>query len=72
MQGESDQAIIAYSTAARKFQQSHLPKVFIGMEHVHQGNFHLASLFFKAADSLLHEDPLCLNESGVVAFHRRE
>ncbi|KDN52205.1 TPR-like protein [Tilletiaria anomala UBC 951] len=72
MQGESDQAIVAYSTAARKFQQSHLPKVFIGMEHVHQGNFHLADLFFKASSALLPEDPLCLNESGVVAFHRQE
>lgn len=33
-EGEHDQAIAAYSTAVRLFQGSHLPQLFIGMQHL--------------------------------------
>lgn len=72
MEGESDQAITAYSTAARKFQQSHLAKLFIGMEHLHQGNLSLARLFLDGSAEQEPNDPLCLSERGVVAYWKEE
>lgn len=68
MEGESDQAITAYSTAARKFQFSGLPRLFIGMEHLLQGNKNLAMIFLNSSAEELGNDPLCANERGVAAF----
>ncbi|WFC99252.1 anaphase-promoting complex subunit Cut9 [Malassezia yamatoensis] len=68
MEGESDQAITAYSTAARRFQSSGLPLLFIGMEHLLQGNRNLAILFLDSSAEELGDDPLCLNERGRAAF----
>ncbi|CDW97270.1 hypothetical protein [Sporisorium scitamineum] len=68
MEGESDQAIIAYSTAARLFPQSHLPKLFVGMEHLHQDNLSLARLSLEGAAAIWPHDPLLANERGVVAL----
>ncbi|PKI84531.1 anaphase-promoting complex subunit Cut9 [Malassezia vespertilionis] len=69
LEGESDQAITAYSTAARKFQSSGLPRLFIGMEHLQQGNKNLALIFLNSSAAELGDDPLCANERGVAAFH---
>ena len=69
LEGESDQAITAYSTAARKFQFSGLPRLCIGMEHLAQGNRSLAQLFLASAAEEMGDDPLCANERGVAAFH---
>lgn len=69
LEGESDQAITAYSTAARKFPDSGLPRLFIGMEHLAQGNGSLAQLFLQSAEKELGRDPLCANERGVALFH---
>lgn len=41
-EGEHDQAIAAYSTASRLFQGSHLPSLFLGMQHLGLGNMQLA------------------------------
>lgn len=41
-EGEHDQAIAAYSTAARLFQGSHLPGLFLGMQHLALNNMSLA------------------------------
>lgn len=41
-EGEHDQAIAAYSTAARLFQGSHLPQLFLGMQHLALNNMSLA------------------------------
>ncbi|RMZ80371.1 hypothetical protein DV738_g2833, partial [Chaetothyriales sp. CBS 135597] len=41
-EGEHDQAIAAYSTAARLFQGSHLPQLFLGMQHLALNNMALA------------------------------
>ena len=68
LEGESDQAITAYSTAARKFPQAGLPRLFIGMEHLAQGNRSLAQLFLQSAAEELVNDPLCANERGVALF----
>lgn len=68
LEGESDQAIIAYSTAARLFPISHLPKLFVGMEHLHQDNLSLARLSLEGSAAIFASDPLLANERGIVAF----
>lgn len=69
MEGESDQAITAYSTAARKFPHAGLPRLFIGMEHLVQANRSLAQLFLQSAAEELGDDPLCANERGVAYYY---
>ena len=68
MEGEHDQAISAYTTAARLFEGSHLPSLFLGMQHMELGNIVLAEEFYNSAYRLNKSDPLLLNELGVVAY----
>ncbi|KAJ5089067.1 hypothetical protein N7532_007751 [Penicillium argentinense] len=51
-EGEHDQAIAAYSTAARLFQGSHLPQLFLGMQHLALNNMTLALEYLNAAYSM--------------------
>lgn len=84
-EGEHDQAIAAYSTAARLFQGSHLPQLFLGMQHLALNNMSLAHEYLTAAyamstgaaagtvppSSEAHGgDPLVINELGVVLYHQ--
>ena len=83
-EGEHDQAITAYSTSARLFQgyvldivivliiRSHLPLLFIGMEHLQLSTSNLAEEFFWAAEKISPTDPLLLNELGVIAYNKDE
>lgn len=48
-EGEHDQAIAAYSTAARLFQGSHLPQLFLGMQHLALNNMQFAWEYCLAA-----------------------
>jgi anaphase-promoting complex subunit 6 len=48
-EGEHDQAIAAYSTAARLFQGSHLPQLFLGMQHLALNQMSLAHEYLTAA-----------------------
>ena len=48
-EGEHDQAIAAYSTAARLFQGSHLPQLFLGMQYLALNNMQLAWEYCTAA-----------------------
>lgn len=48
-EGEHDQAIAAYSTAARLFQGSHLPQLFLAMQHLALNNMQLAWEYCVAA-----------------------
>lgn len=68
-EGEHDQAISAYSTAARLFQGTHLPQLFLGMQHLQLNNITLADEYLQTAYQLCKTDPLLLNELGVVFFH---
>jgi len=68
-EGEHDQAISAYSTAARLFQGSHLPPLFLGMQNLQLNNLSLAREYLHTAYMLCKTDPLLLNELGIVAFH---
>jgi anaphase-promoting complex subunit 6 len=69
-EGEHDQAISAYSTAARLFQGTHLPQLFLGMQHLQLNNMNLANEFLQAAHNVCGTDPLLLNELGVVFYHQ--
>ncbi|GAA5861337.1 hypothetical protein JCM8547_006096 [Rhodosporidiobolus lusitaniae] len=68
-EGEHDQAITAYSTAQRHLPGSHLPLLFIGMQHLGLANVALAEEYVLAAGEMCNEDPLVVNELGVVALH---
>ncbi|KAF2852108.1 TPR-like protein [Plenodomus tracheiphilus IPT5] len=68
-EGEHDQAISAYSTAARLFQGTHLPQLFLGMQNLQLNNLALSREYFKTAFGLCSSDPLLLNELGVVYYH---
>ena len=68
-EGEHDQAISAYSTAARLFQGTHLPQLFLGMQNLQLNNMTLAHEYLNAAFALCSTDPLLLNEMGVVFYH---
>ena len=71
-EGEHDHAITAYSTSARLFQGSHLPLLFIGMEHLQISASSLAEEYFQAAKAINADDPLLLNELGVVAYNKED
>jgi anaphase-promoting complex subunit 6 len=68
-EGEHDQAISAYSTAARLFQGSHLPQLFLGMQNLQLNNLSLSREYLKTSYDLCENDPCLLNEMGVVHFH---
>lgn len=69
-EGEHDQAIAAYSTAARLFQGTHLPQLFLGMQHLQLNNIQLANEYLETAWGICDSDPLLLNELGVVLYHK--
>lgn len=69
-EGEHDQAISAYSTAARLFMGTHLPQLFLGMQNHVLNNMTLADEFLKTAYGLCKTDPLLLNEMAVVFYHQ--
>lgn len=68
-EGEHDQAISAYSTAARLFQGTHLPQLFLGMQNLCLGNLGLAREYLSTAYSMCENDPLVLNEMGVAYYN---
>lgn len=71
-EGEGDQAIAAYSTAARLFQGTHLPQLFLGMQEIALGNLTIAREYLTTAYALCDRDPLLINELGVVAYQEED
>ncbi|KAH9837405.1 Anaphase-promoting complex subunit cut9 [Teratosphaeria destructans] len=67
-EGEGDQAIAAYSTAARLFPGTHLPQLFLGMQELALDNLAIAREYLTSAYGLCERDPLLINELGVCAF----
>ena len=72
MEGEHEQAISAYSTAARLFQGTHLPQLFLGMQSLQNNNLIMAREFLTLARELCDSDPLLLNETGCVYYQENE
>ena len=66
LEGEHDQAISAYTTAARLFEGSHLPYLYMAMQHIELGSVRLAHEFLRLSYRLCKSDPLLLNELGIV------
>jgi anaphase-promoting complex subunit 6 len=71
-EGEHDQAISAYSTAARLFQGTHLPQLFLGMQNLQLNNLSLSREYLRTAYDLCETDPLLLNELGVVYYNEKQ
>lgn len=69
LESEHDHAVTAYSTCARMFTGSHLPLMFVGMEHIMLSNYALADEALNAANSMCDGDPLLYNERGVMAYN---
>ncbi|ODQ66715.1 TPR-like protein [Nadsonia fulvescens var. elongata DSM 6958] len=72
VEGEHEQAIAAYSTAARLFQGTHLPSLFLGMQHLQLNNVILAEEYLNLSCQICKTDPLLLNEMGVVYYHKND
>lgn len=61
--GEHDQAMSAYSTAARLLPGSHLPLLYIGMAQAQMNNLPLAARYLERAMGLCGAcKPLCIHE----------
>lgn len=70
LEGEHEQAISAYAFGARLFPGSHVPNLFLGMQHLQMNNVALAEEYVLAAHHICSSDPLVLNELGVVCYHK--
>ena len=66
LEGEHDQAIAAFSNAARCMQGSHLPLLCLGKEYFVSGSLTVACSFLKNSLALAPSDPVTLQEVGVV------
>ncbi len=65
-EGEHDQAISAFSNAARVMRGSHLPLLYLGKEYYLTGAISTSTKFMKAAYDLAPNDPHLLHEIGHV------
>ncbi|CCE65968.1 hypothetical protein TPHA_0N01870 [Tetrapisispora phaffii CBS 4417] len=72
MEGEHDQAISAYSTASRFFMGTHLPNLYLGMQYMLLNTLSLAEEYFILAYDVSPNDPLLLNEMGVLFYRRND
>lgn len=64
--GEHDQAISAFSNAARIMQGSHLPLLYLGREYYHTGSVSIAVKFLCSARAIAPHDPVLLQEMGAM------
>ncbi|KAG7661763.1 CDC16 [[Candida] subhashii] len=71
-EGEHEQAISAYAFAARLFPGTHLPNLFLGMQHLQMNNLNLSEEYLLASYHICNSDPLLLNELGVINFHKNQ
>ena len=72
IEGEHEQAISAYAYAARLFPGTHLPNLFLGMQHMAMSNLQMAQEYLLASHYICNADPLLLNELGVLYFHKAQ
>lgn len=70
LEGEHEQAISAYAFAARLFPGTHVPNLFLGMQHLQMNNVNLAEEYLLASYQICNTDPLLLNELGVINYHK--
>lgn len=65
-EGEHDQAISAFSKAARTMKGSHLPLLYLGKEYHQTGIMATSTRFMKSAFDLAPRDPCVLQEIGFI------
>lgn len=65
-EGEHDQAVAAFSNAARVMRGSHLPLMYLGREYYLSGAVSTATRFMKSALAIEPHDPTLLQEIGVM------
>ena len=65
-EGEHDQAIAAFSHAARYMRASYIPLMYLGKEYFVTGNLPIATSFFKNALTLAPNNPALFQEIGLV------
>ncbi len=65
-EGEHDQAIAAFSHASRYLRGSHIPLMYLGKEYFVTNALPISTSFFKNALTLAPNDPILLQEIGVV------
>ena len=65
-EGEHDQAIAAFSHAARYLRGSHVPLMYLGKEYFATNSLPVSTSFFKNALALAPNDPALLQEVGLV------
>ncbi|CAH8517429.1 unnamed protein product [Heterobilharzia americana] len=70
--GEHDQAIASYCTAAQVIRGSHIPIMYIGIEYSASNNRNLAERFLNQAYLLSPSDPFVLHELGTLAFESQK
>ncbi|TPX72149.1 hypothetical protein SpCBS45565_g00656 [Spizellomyces sp. 'palustris'] len=71
-EGETDQAISAYSTAAKLFNGIHLPLMYLGMHYSLVNNLELASDYLHLAENMNKTDPLLMNELGTLYSRKKD
>ncbi|CAO1618199.1 unnamed protein product [Sympodiomycopsis kandeliae] len=69
MEGESDQAILAYSSVTRNFPDDQYAKICLGAEHLKLGNIKLARVFLEGGASTNGEIGQAEVEMGVLLFY---
>jgi anaphase-promoting complex subunit 6 len=57
---------------ANPTHRSHLPLLFVGMEHIMLSNHAMADESLNAANVMCDGDPLLYNERGVMAYNHGE
>ena len=68
--GEYDQAILAYSTAANTMKGSHIPLMCIAGQYLKMNHFQLCDQYLCNASKLCSWDPQLNHEIAVVDFKR--
>lgn len=72
VEGEHDQAISAYFSAAKLMNGSHLPLLYLGLEYSLSNNTKLALKFYKEALSVSPKDPHIKLELGALFYQNGE
>ncbi|KAJ3015930.1 UNVERIFIED_CONTAM: anaphase promoting complex subunit cdc16 [Siphonaria sp. JEL0065] len=71
-EGSHEQAVHAYSVAAKCLTGVHLPTLFIGMQYIQFGQGAIGEEFIKTAQRICGADPVVENELGVAAYSRQD
>jgi len=61
-----------WSLMKKTLYRSHLPLMFVGMEHILLSNYGLADEALDAAYTMCDGDPLLINERAVMAYNHGE